>query len=122
MATLTASPTFRPGPDAYSAQAEHGSAREKAEVVYEQWRSGSNYIDTMLRQKEAQRAAQAAANARWLRHRLRDMRTGPISAACGGVAGVIAVATGVVPFWVAMPIGLLLGWLIPDRFLAARGL
>lgn len=54
--------------------------------------------------------------------RLRDLSAGPFSAGCGFLAGLVALATGFTPLWVALPCGVVLGWLIADRSIAATGM
>lgn len=56
-----------------------------------------------------------------LHMRMRDTVSGPISAASAAIFGITAAFAGLVPVWVAMPVGALLGWVVSDRILIARG-
>lgn len=103
------SPTF--------AVAEYNSTERTTALVNERWRDGSGFLDPELGATVGSYSPQLAA----LRLRLRDMFSGPISAATGGVAGILSLATDFAPLWVAMPAGLLLGLVASDRILARLG-
>lgn len=99
---------------------------EAAIRAYKRWLSRSNYLRSELGEHMDAYSSSESAEAysprlAELQKRLRDGFSGPISAAAGGAAGLVALITGFAPIWVAMPIGLLLGWVVADRLLAKLG-